>query len=232
MYIGLFLPSIIAIIVLSVAALFTVIYNLYGKRFVGSDCFVAGATALYCLFGALVVSNNLSGLTWVVVIVTFVQVLYLNAIIGGVKDADHDYKLGGKTVALWMGVRAEKQLYIPSGFKVLALTLRSTSAFFLFLPFFILKDFKYELWQPVLMLLMFLGVYTATIKMLQLKEFNRQNLRKLISIQAFLRYSVVPVMLLKEIGYPMGLFLIIFPFTWFAVFNRLLYGKAVQPDTL
>lgn len=232
MIIGIFQTSIIAIVILTIAAFLSVIYNLYGKKIVGSDVFVAAATALYCLFGAYIITDMPTGLTWIVVIVTFIQVLYLNAVIGGVKDADHDYKLGGKTFALWMGVRADKQLTIPISFKIFALTLRSLSTFFLFLPFFIFKDFKYEIWQPILMILMFIGIYTATLKMLYLKIFDRQILRKLISIQAFLRYSVVPVMLLREIGYPIGLFLIIFPFLWFAIFNRILYGKAVQPDTL
>ena len=232
MILGIFQTNIIAIIILTTAAFFSIIYNLYGKKIVGSDNFVAAATALYCLFGAFVVTNILTGLTWIVVIVTFIQVLYLNAIIGGIKDVDHDYKVGGKTFALWIGVRANKQLTIPISFKISALILRSLSAFFLFLPFFIFKDFNYEIWQPIIMILMFIGIYAATLKMLHIKIFDRQYLRKLISIQAFLRYSVVPVMLSKEIGYSIGLFLIIFPFIWFAIFNRLLYGKAVQPDTL
>ena len=79
---------------------------------------------------------------------------------------------------------------------------------------------------------MFLGVFIATIKMLNINTFNRDQLRKLFSIQAFLRYSIVPVMLLVYIGYPIGLFLIFFPFVWYAVFNRLIYGKAIQPGTL
>lgn len=232
MMIGVFQTSIIAIVILTIAAFFSITYNLYGKKIVGSDTFVAAATALYCLFGAYIVTDTPTGLTWIVVIVTFIQVLYLNAVIGGVKDADHDYKLGGKTFALWMGTRANKQLTIPISFKIFALILRTLSAFFLFLPFFFFKDFKYEIWQPIIMILMFIGIYTATLKMLYLKIFDRQILRKLISMQAFLRYSVVPVMLLGEIGYPIGLFLIIFPFIWFAIFNRMLYGKAVQPDTL
>jgi len=232
MLLGVFQTSIIAIVILTLAALLSTVYNLYGKKIVGSDVFVASATALYCLFGAYIVTDEPTGLTWIVVIVTFIQVLYLNAVIGGVKDADHDYKVGGRTFALYMGVRVDKKLTIPISFKIFALTLRTLSAFLLFLPFFIFKDFKYELWQPIVMILMFIGIYSATLKMLNLKIFDRQILRKLISMQAFLRYSVVPVMLIREIGYPIGLFLIIFPFLWFAIFNKILYGKAVQPDTL
>lgn len=227
-----FIPSYLAILVLTIAAFFTVIYNLFGKKIIGSDFFVASATALYCLFGALVVSTTIGGLTWVVVIVTFIQVLYLNAVIGGLKDADHDFMLGGKNIALRLGVKADKDLFIPFPFKAFALVLRSLSAMFMFIPLVFFADFDYYLWQPVLMVFMFLGVFISTVKMLNLKIFDRSELRKLISIQAFLRYSVVPVMLLREIGYPIGLFLIIFPFTWFAVFNRILYGKTVQPDTL
>ena len=227
-----FVISFSAMIVLTVAAILTVIYDLYGKRFIGSDLFVSAATALYCLFGALVVSETISGLTWIVVCVTFTQVLYLNAISGGLKDADHDYKLGVKNIALYLGVKVDKTLFVSTSFKALALTLELFSAIFMFIPIIYFSDFTYFFWTPILIAIMFAGVFITIIKTVQMTVFDRNRLRKLISLQAFLRYSVVPVLLLYQIGYPIGLFLIIFPFSWYVIFNQIIYGKAVQPKTL
>jgi 4-hydroxybenzoate polyprenyltransferase len=234
MIFGLFIQQINTLIVFTIAVILAAIYNIYGKKFPGADVFVAGATAVYCIFGALAVSKTITPLTWVVTIVTFFQVMYLNAIIGGLKDADHDYKLGVKNIALTFGVKVkEKQLIIPLKFIFLALLFRTGSLIVMYYPIFFIKDgYQYQLWQPIIMGLMFIGVFAATIKMLSLKQFIRNDLRKLISIQAFLRYSIVPVMLLMITGYPIGIFLIFFPFLWFAIFNRLLYGSSSKPETL
>jgi 4-hydroxybenzoate polyprenyltransferase len=232
MIINIFLFSYIAIVVLTVAAIFTIIYNFWGKRIVGSDIFVAGGTALYCLFGALVVSEVIGGLTLIVVIVTFIQVFYLNSIVGGLKDVDHDYKLGGKNLAIFLGVKAEEKLHIPISFKILAVSLRSLSVIFIFIPFLYFSDFSYFFWQPIIIIVMFIGVFISTIRMIMMRIFDRNYLRKLISVQAFLRYQIVPVMLIYQIGIPLGLILIIFPFSWYALFNWFLYGKTIQPKTL
>jgi 4-hydroxybenzoate polyprenyltransferase len=229
---NIFFFSYYAIVVLSFSAILTIVYNFWGKQIVGSDVFVASGTALYCLFGALVVSEAIGGLTWIVVIVTFIQVFYLNSVVGGLKDVDHDYKLGGKNLAIFLGVKADEKLHIPISFKILALSLRSFSVFFIFIPFIYFSDFSFFIWQPIIIMVMFIGVFFATIKMIIMRIFDRDYLRKLISVQAFLRYSIVPVMLIYQIGIPLGLFLIIFPFSWFALFNRFLYGKSIQPKTL
>jgi 4-hydroxybenzoate polyprenyltransferase len=230
---NIFIQNIVSLFVFTVAVLFAAIYNVYGKKFPGSDVFVAGATAIYCVFGALAVSKSITNLTWIVTIVTFFQVLYLNAIIGGLKDADHDYKLGVKNIALTLGVTVkEKHLIIPLSFKILALLIRSSSLIFIFIPIFVFTDFVFEPWQPIIMIVMFIGVFYSTIKMINLKKFIRNDLRKLISIQAFLRYSIVPVMLLSLTGYYLGIFLIFFPVLWYITFNKILYGSASKPETL
>ena len=233
MVLDIFIQNINTLFVFTLAVIFAAIYNIYGKKFPGSDVFVAGATALYCVFGALAVSPKITGLTWIVTGVTFFQVMFLNAIIGGLKDADHDYKLGVKNIALTIGVKVtEKTLFIPTSFKILAYLFRTSSAVLMFIPIVYFTDFTYHIWQPIIMSLMFIGVYYGTYKMLQLQTFERNQLRKLISLQAFLRYSIVPVMLFYVSGYIIGIILIFFPFIWYAIFNRLLYGKSVQPDTL
>jgi len=230
---GLFLQNGLILVVFTIAVFLAAIYNVYGKKIPGSDVFVAGATAVYFVFGALAVSPTLTPLTWVVTIVTFFQVMYLNAIIGGLKDADHDYKRRVKNIALTFGVKVTKdRLFIPFSFILLAFFFRFSSLIVMFTPFFLIEGFPFEIWQPIIMAGMFLGVLLTTSKMLRLKTFHRNELRKLISIQAFLRYSIVPVMLLMVTGYALGSFLIFFPFLWYAFFNKILYGSSTKPKTL
>lgn len=220
------------LVLLLIAAFLSTLYNVYGKKITGSDIFPTIATTLFCVFGAVVVSKNFTNLLWIITIVTFIQVFYLHAIINGFKDADHDSKTGSKNIAFKLGLRVNKKLYVPFTFKFLGISLRTGSLIFMFMPIIYFDFFPYYLWQPAFMVLMFVVLFYLTIKMLNLKEFNRDKIRKLISLQAFLRYSIVPIMLFKFIGYQIAIFLIFFPFLWFIGLNWLIYKKTVQPKTL
>ena len=232
MYLDIFVTSIIPLIVLSSALLFGSIYNIYGKKFAGSDIFSAGGAAFFCLYGATVVSEKITYLTAIVVSLAFLQIFFLTAIIGGIKDADHDYKMNIKNIAYRFGVRVKKDFIIPISFKIFSLLFRTSSAILLLIPFIHLKNYPFYIWQPIILILMYIGIFYGTIKMLNLKKFDREQIRKLISLQAFLRYSAVPIMLFKFIGLSISLFLIIVPFVWFVIFNRLLYGSLIRPKRM
>jgi 4-hydroxybenzoate polyprenyltransferase len=233
MYLDIFIMSIKPIIVVTLATILGTLYDLYGKKFVGSDILSGSAAALFCLFGAMIVSDTISSLTIVVVLLVFLQIFFLNAFSGGLKDADHDHLYGIKNLAYRMGVRIEdNNVTITHIFSAVVLLFRITSAFLLFIPIVFIDNFPYFLWQPFLMLLIIIGIFFSTFKMLRIKTFDRDQIRKMISIQEFLRYIIVPVMLLRFIGLYFGLFLIVFPFIWFIVFNRLIYGSALKPKRM
>ena len=44
----------------------------------------------------------------------------MNSIVGGLKDADHDYKTGTKNIALKTGVKVNKNkdIFMPFSFKI------------------------------------------------------------------------------------------------------------------
>jgi len=233
MYYNSFIMSIKPIIIATLATILGTLYDLYGKKFVGSDFLSSSAAALFCLFGAMAVSETISYLTIIIVSLVFLQIFYLNAFSGGLKDADHDHLYGIKNLAYRMGVRVEnKKVTITKSFSFIVILFRIISATLLFIPIVFLKDFPYYIWQPPLMLLMIIGIFFSTIKMLRLKVFDRNQLRKLISVQEFLRFTVVPIMLIGFIGIYMGLFLMIFPFIWFIIFNRIIYGSALEPKRM
>jgi len=114
-------------------------YDLFGKRFIGSDFLVALSEALLVIFGALIVlqDGTLNIITWVIFILTFNQLLYMNAVVGGLKDADHDYLMGVKNIALASGIKVAKdnRLIVPMSFKTFGLGIRFFSAVILFIPF-------------------------------------------------------------------------------------------------
>ena len=233
MYNNIFLLDYKPILVISIAAILGAIYNIFGKRFVGSDILVGLAAALYCLSGAMLVSETIGYLTIIIALIVFIQIFYMNSVIGGLKDADHDYITNTKNIAYATGVKVKnKTIVIPLSFKIFGVLLRSSSAILIFLPILFLDDFPYERWQLIIIVLMFIGIFLATIKMLNIKKFERDKMRKLISVQTFLRYTVVPVMLFNFLEFKIALFLIFFPFIWYAIFNRIIYGSLLQPKRM
>jgi len=170
-----------AIFLLLILTIMGSIYDLFGKKFVGSDLLVAGATALLCLFGAVVVSEIPMGfqkihyLTWIIVMTAFNQMLYMNIVDGGIKDADHDFKANIKTIAVAWGVRTGKKLMIPTGFKIFAVSLRSCSVLLIFIPF-VVRDSRFSPWQIVILGLMIIPMFHFMIKMLNMTHFDSSSI--------------------------------------------------------
>lgn len=216
-----------AVTTLFIAGILGTIYNLYGKKIAGSDFLVALSMAFVFLFGALAFSEpNL--LTWIIFILTFNQTLHMNAVEGGIKDADHDFIMGVKNIALASGVKVKgKDIFIPWHFKAFGMGIRLSSACLVFIPF--IYSLNYYIWQVALLLILIAFVILIEIKLLFIKKFDRREIRKLISSAAFIRYSVVPVMLISKIGI-ISFILIAFPIVWYVAFAPLTGVKLFQPE--
>ena len=217
-----------AILSIILAGVLGSIYNLYGKKVAGSDFLVAISMAFVFLFGALSVGEP-TVITWVIFLLTFNQTIHMNAIEGGIKDADHDPKLGVKNIALGSGVKVMgANVFIPAGFKAFGIGIRLFSAFLLFAPF-VIYGYDYFTWQLVILALAILVVLFLSVKLLSIKTFDRNKIRKYIGLQSFLRYSLVPIMLISIIGVTNSVILIIFPIAWYIVFTPLLGEKLFRP---
>lgn len=218
----------VALACMVIAYISATIYNLYGKQIVGSDFFVAISMAFVFLFGALSFGTP-TLLTWVIFILTFNQTLHMNAVEGGIKDADHDFSMGVKNIALLSGVKVDNgNIFIPFGFKAFGIGIRLFSSFLVFVPFaFYTAD--YQPWHIIIMALFVFGVLYLSVKLLILKMFDRAVIRKLIASQAFLRYSLVPVMLIPFIGLPYSIVLIVFPFAWYVIFTPIIGEQLFRP---
>ncbi len=217
-----------ALICIFLAGILGSFYNLYGKKIVGSDFLVAISVAFVFLFGALSFGEP-TIFTWIIFLLTFNNLTHMNAVEGGIKDADHDYIMGVKNIALSSGVKVDgDKIFIPLHFKVFGMGIRSFSAFLLFVPF-IFYGYGYYMWQLIILAIAAIGVIYFSVKLLSIKTFDRNTIRKYIGIQSFLRYSLVPIMLISVIGAMYSTILIVFPIVWYIGFAPLLGEKLFKP---
>jgi 4-hydroxybenzoate polyprenyltransferase len=218
----------IGLICVIIAGILGTIYDIYGKKIAGSDFLVAISVSLIFLFGALSFGQP-NVITWIIFILTFENILYMNAIQNGIKDADHDYKMGVSNIALASGVKVQgNTLLLPFGFKAFGFGIRLISAVLLFVPF-VVFGYDYYIWQIILLVLLTVLFLGLDAKFLSMKTFNRSQIRKIIGAQSFLRYSVVPIMLISIIGITPAILLILIPILWYVAFTPLLGEKLFKP---
>jgi len=211
----------LGLVCIILAAVFGTIYNVYGKKFATSAFVAALSEAFLVLVGAFMLSpdGTLSIFTWIIVILIFNQVLFMTAVIGGVKDAGHDFLRNVKTLALAFGVNVtkDKKLFIPASFKAFGLGIRFISAFIVFVPFAFYRA-EFEIWQIVLLTLFVVGVLYSGIKLLNIKTLETtKELVRLAGLQGSLRYSLIPIMLIPVFGLLPAIILIIFPLIWYII---------------
>jgi len=223
---------ILAVVCISVAWILGSLYDFYSKKIVGSDFLVATSEFLLVLFGALAVTqgNTINVITWIIALLTFNQLLYMNAVDGGLKDADHDYKQNVRNIAGALGVRVKEnnEMIVPPSFKAFGIGIRCFSGFLVFVPF-VFYGYKYEVYQIIVLLVLIVLVLFSTLRLLNLKKFDRDKIKKIISAEAYLRYSLVPVMLISIIGLFWSIILIIFPIVWYILLAPLSGEKLFRP---
>lgn len=203
-------------------------YDFYGKKIIGSDLIVALSVSFVFLFGALAIGQP-TLFTWIIFILTFNNLLHMNAVEGGIKDADHDYKLNVNNFALKSGVNVKgDNIFIPKKFKAFGLGIRLFSSFLLLVPF-IFYNITFYYWQIFILVIAIIGMLFFSIKLLSIKKFDRNKIKKYIAIQSFLRYSLVPIMLISTIGIIYSIILIIIPIGWYIIFAPLSGEKILKP---
>jgi phosphatidylserine synthase len=109
--------------------------------------------------------------------------------------------------------------------------IRLFSAALLFMPFVVFDHsyYSWQLWNLVVLAVATFGVLFFSVKLLSLKKFERNTIRKYIALQSFLRYALVPIMLIPLIGIVPGVILVLFPFAWYVIFTPLSGEKLLRP---
>jgi len=218
-----------ALLCITLAGLLGFFYDIYGKRFFGSDFLLALGISFVFLFGALSFGKP-NDITWIVFILIFNNIVHMNAVEGGIKDVDHDFMMNTKNFALQSGVYMDKEkLIIPLRFKIFSMGIRLFSVFLLFIPFFYF-GYSYFPLQIIFLFLFSMVMLLLNVKLINLKIFKRGKIRKLIGVQSFLRYSLVPLMLMSIIEiWWYSLLLIFIPLIWYIAFTPLIGERLFKP---
>ena len=163
----------------------------------------------------------------------FFQIVYNNAIEGGLKDVDHDSAGGAITLATFMGVKVQNGIVkITKSFVVFAYSLR-----IIFLGLIIYLGFQPQLlfWSETYIIQIFIIIILALIYFASLSsflkniKFNRSRLKKIFSINEMASYFMILIVLSELFGLYLTIFLIILPALWYLIFNAVLYGKLLEP---
>jgi 4-hydroxybenzoate polyprenyltransferase len=206
------------------------IYDVYSKRISGMDFILAAAVITGVLFGAATVSFNFTNIVLIFCALAFLQTLNLNLIAGGVKDADHDYIFHSKHISTRLGVRVENGVfYIPKSFKFLAYLFGLSYALIVLIPV-IFKIIKLHAFLFFILVGINVLFFIITFKMLNLKSFERQEVRKYVVLQYSINWLNIPILLMSVS--PWAGLLICYPIFGLIISNILLYKTILRPQVM
>jgi len=231
-----FFPNILTILFLGLTTVLTIVYNFLGKKIPGSDAIVAATVVMFFFMSASSLGKPLTNLVYIVGLIFLFDIIFINIVEGGLKDVDHDYLSGAKTLATVTGVKVTNGKLITTGkFLAISYTIRA-----IYIGMIIILGFQPEinLWPSInypniivaiVAIIFMIIVIFGSYKFLNLKLFDRSKMKKLyggINAASGILYIV---MLYPILGFGITLFLLLFPVTWYTVFNTILYGKPMQP---
>ncbi len=209
---------------------FAALYDIYSKRISGMDFVLAASVVMGVVFGAATVSFQFPSIILIFCVLAFLQTLNLNLVAGGIKDADHDYLIHSKHLSTRMGVRVENNvLKIPRSFKVLAYLIGILYAIVVLLPV-ILGIIPLPLPVFIVLILVNGAFFFVTYKMVSLKTFHRQEIRKYVVLQYTINWSNIPLLLMSVAPY--AVFLLVYPIIGLIVSNAILYKTILRPQVM
>ena len=221
------------IIMLSLAFEFGAIYDIYGKRFAGSDFMLALWIFFFCLFGASVVGHQYTGLLYLVAGLGFFQILFNNAIEGGLKDSDHDATAGARTLAGVLGVRViNKKLIVTRSFKLASYTIKlAYLAIVVILIYFSILRISniFDYLHFFIIIILILIILATQHKFLNETKFMRDKLKRIFSVHEIATFYLSALILLQLLGVVTIIYLLILPLIWYIILNLVLYGKPLEP---
>ncbi len=230
-----------AIIALTISFVFGAIYDIYGKKFPGSDFVLALWIFWFCLFGASTLTSHnpfeLPALIYIVAGLGFMQIVFNNAVEGGIKDVDHDHLGGAKTLATVMGVKVKRGKLLFSslfkgftwGLKIVHIALFITLFFMPDLDFWKFESFYIRLLIIIFILCLVIAIFYTTYKFLNIGKFDRSKLKRIFSIHEISTYFIVPIILIPLLGIYVAIGLLLLPLIWFIFLNLVLYGSPLEP---
>ena len=206
------------------------IYDLFSKRISGMDFILAASVTTGVVFGAATVSFQFSFLVQILCILAFIQTLNLNLIAGGIKDADHDFMISSKHISTRLGVQVKNGVFlVPNSFKFLAYFFGLTYAFIVLIPV-ILGSITLHIFLFFILVILNVLFFIITFKMLSLKNFERQQVRKYVVFQYTINWLNIPILLMSSA--PWAGLLLLYPIFGLIVSNLLLYRTVLRPQVM
>lgn len=228
-------PYIKAILILSFAVLLGIIYDIFGKKMPGlADFIMAGSLATTFLFGASSTVNPFSNIVYLIFLILLFFTVYANAVEGGLKDVDHDYLGGAKTLATISGVKVmDGKLIMTKKFTFFAWTIEIISFILILIlanqqEINLFKSGDY-LKVGIVVCLIVISLISTTM-FITLKKFDRAKMKKLFGVINSSSGALIIILLSPLIGIIKMIFLLLLLLTWYIISNIILYGKAMQPD--
>jgi 4-hydroxybenzoate polyprenyltransferase len=230
-----FFRDLFVLLILTISVFLGMVYDFWGKRFLGSDFILAASIALFCFFGALTVTHRIEKFTLIIVPLIFIHVLFFNMIEGGFKDAKNDKESGAKTIAVALGITTDSKFFIPKSFRIIAIIVELSAAFLVFLPFVLFPEmYHFEYWyiQLIILILLTMSLVRTMVTMLNMKFFDRVNVRNIITKQEIKRNIVTVVLLISVAGVFWSIVLVLIPILWYLFFSFFLFEKPFIPSKM
>jgi 4-hydroxybenzoate polyprenyltransferase len=230
-----YFPYFNTILMLTFAVLLGAIYDCFGKKMPGlSDFTMAGSLAFAFLLGASTIPTPFTTITILVGLLIFIFVVYGNAVEGGLKDVDHDYLGGAKTLATVMGVKVKNEkLFLTKKFAIFSYGIEIFSFVLILLlaaqPEINIFD-KSEYLKLIIVIILIIVTFISSVRFLSLKKFDRALMKKLFAVINSSSGALIIIMIFPIIGLEKTIILLLLPITWYIIFNTILYGKPMQPD--
>jgi len=230
-----FFRSVLPISFLVFALILGGIYDIFGKKIPSLDLVLGLGFFFICLMGASTISGNFTMLIYLVCFIYFIHISFNNSVEGGLKDVDHDYLAGAKTLATIMGVSVQNTgLKVTKKFAAFSYFLKIIFIILIVLlciqPELNLFNYEKNMIQIILIAFFSVVVFFTMYKFLSLSTFDRSKLKKLFSVHEMSSFFVLIISLSPLIELWPTLILVFLPFIWYILFNFILYGKFLQPQ--
>ncbi len=197
-----------------------------------SDVIIAGSLMFSFFYGASCVKYPWGMTIWIIGLIIFVGIIFVNGVEGALKDVDHDYVSGGRSVAAILGVKVQAgRVIIPWKFKSFAYGLY---AICIVLAILFIRQPEIMAWYRLeIQLLIFIPLIVIITfgisRLLTLKDFLRSRIRQLYALINGTAGVLIFLLVMPIIGVLSSLILIVMPVSWYVLCNIVLYGKPFQP---
>ncbi|MEM2899320.1 MAG: UbiA family prenyltransferase [Thermoplasmata archaeon] len=215
------------------------LYDLKGKKIIGSDFVLAAWAFTFTLAAGFSVLPNENFFTiptmlYIVALLGSIQVLFNNSVEGGIKDLEQDRNSGARTWMIFLGSKVvNNELMLSPSSIIFAYCVKCFYFLIVISPalFGIVEFSEFDLYSYSLLVLLFASVmFLSMPKFIFVTKYDREKLKKIFSIHEVSTFFLIPTVIIPIIGLGYALTLMLIPLAWYVVTNILLYGKALQPQ--